>query len=48
MRAEAMIAELKSFKRDWQRWSSSERMAARTLVLLGTALTLQAVWALLG
>jgi hypothetical protein len=30
----AMVAELKTFKRDWQRWSPAERRAARVLAVL--------------
>lgn len=29
-----MVAELKTFKRDWQRWSPAERRAARVLAVL--------------
>ncbi|WP_268914308.1 hypothetical protein [Arenibaculum pallidiluteum] len=43
-----MVAELKSFKRDWQRWSSGERTAVRIMALAGAALAGQAFWTLLG
>lgn len=32
-----MTDDLKSFKKDWQRWSSGEKLVAVTLLLLVTA-----------
>jgi len=33
-----MTDELKSFKKDWQRWSATEKMIAVTLLIVVTAL----------
>jgi hypothetical protein len=31
-----MVAELKTFKRDWQRWSPAERVVAGLMALAGS------------
>ena len=33
-----MTDELKSFKKDWERWSGAEKLTAVTLLILLTAL----------
>lgn len=33
-----MTDDLKSFKKDWQRWSSAEKLVAVTVVLVITAI----------
>ncbi len=33
-----MTGELKSFKKDWQRWSALEKLAAVTMLVVVTAL----------